>query len=109
MSMMHCVTIGEGNIFAQKVMESDKDISNLTYLSERLIRLIREIPSGYLTANALSAYTSFGASYRRDGLKGALVHAKWMISSLRKLPRNGANGQVLDTAEALAHALDLEW
>lgn len=106
--MIQCIT-HQNNMKEAANMIEHADVEHVTWLVERLLRQFRDTPTGCLTANALSAYTSFGAGYRKNGLEGALIHSKWLISSLHKIPVNDDNNEVMQTAEALAYALGLEW
>lgn len=85
------------------------DESRVTWLTERLIRLLKEFPDRLISMNVRDAFVSFSKGYERDGLDGALVHVKWMINSLHELPNNPDNRAVLQTAEDLAGALQYEW
>ena len=107
---MQCVAHGYKMSEAERLKDVIAgDEERVTWLTERLIRLLGDCPSQSLSLNASSAYTSFRSAYERDGLDGALVHAKWMISSLRELPQNSDNHAAIKTAEDLAGALHYEW
>ncbi len=106
---MHCVSHRHKVATAEELKQRITDEGNVTWLIERLIRLLGGVPTGALTANAIDAYQNVARSYKRDGLDGALTHVDWLISSLHKIPSNEINGEVLQTAESLATALQLEW
>ena len=108
-NMMHCAAHGQKVLEATYLRSIIKDEGHVTWLLDRLDRLMADVPSDLLSINALNAYREFSRSYKRDGLDGGLVHISWLVSSLRELPAGGANGEVMSTAEQVANALELEW
>ncbi len=82
-----------------------KDGRFINYLVEDLIRYLQEIPTSQLSSNAKETFDLFSEAYEHEGLGSALLHARSLISNLRKLHKGSKNWNALTTSEVLATAL----
>ncbi|MBP5656296.1 hypothetical protein J6X15_01785 [Candidatus Saccharibacteria bacterium] len=106
---IHCINHKHKMKQAEEIRQNIADETHVIWLFDRMVRFLDQTPSELLTLDANQAGRAFAQAYRRDGLDGGLPHITWLVSSLRSVPANNRTKDILDTAEAVATALQLEW
>ena len=89
--------------FKELIRKDGRFINNMV---KDLIRYLRESPTSQLSSDIEEPFALFSEAYEREGLGGALPHARPLIRDLRKLNKGSSNWRALTISEDLATALN---